>query len=143
MVSSVNGVHELVCTLVLPWSNTPQRFFTSSERSRQRVVGKAYNPISHSLAAFHTQIRRILFSDDGVVWEGVLKDGADQCLSCKVSNYDRIFYQTKNVCRRAKDIPVTGDLSPLTRVSFLISFSKTDEVKAHARRTAAIATFSS
>jgi hypothetical protein len=38
---------------------------------------------------------------------------------------------------------VTGDLSPFTSVSFLINLSKTDDVNAHALRTAAIATFSS
>jgi hypothetical protein len=39
--------------------------------------------------------------------------------------------------------PVTGDLSPLVRVSFLTSLLNTEEVKRHALRTAATATCSS
>ena len=74
VVSTVNGVQQLVRRPPMIRSQTPLLLLPRLQLRGQCFVREFDNPISQSLARIYAQVCSVLFADDRVVREGAVED---------------------------------------------------------------------
>lgn len=84
---SVNGIQDLRISFLLPWTNTPVLVVSETKLLRQSLIRECDDAVLHLFTRLCTQIRCILFTNDGILWEGVFQNRADDSLGCEIANW--------------------------------------------------------
>ena len=86
VVSTVNGIQQLVQGSFLPGTETPLGPVAQSKIGSERLVAEVDYPVPKIFSTLLAQVSGILLSDDGIDGERATKDGIDHSLSGVVGN---------------------------------------------------------